>query len=106
MWRRRSRALELLGGTLQIGEKRGEGHAERLSHLDDVLKTHIALTALDRAHEGPVNAAFVSKGFLGISLRQTQLSNTLPQRPKQNWKGLLHTPECSGLTLFMSTLFA
>jgi hypothetical protein len=89
---------EFLGSTLQIGEKERERYPERLGHFHDVLKAYIAFAALDRAHESPVYAALVGERFLGISLRQTQLSNTLPQRPKQNLKAVIHSPSVQGMT--------
>jgi hypothetical protein len=53
-----------------------------------------------------MHPAFVGEGFLGISLRQTQLPNALPERAKQGWKGIMHTLECLRCDVFVSTLFA
>ena len=89
---------QLLGSTLQIGEKERERYTQRLGHLHNVLKAYIAFAALDRAHKSSMHPALVGERFLGISLRQTQLSNTLPQRPKQNWKAIIHSPSVRGMT--------
>jgi len=42
----------------------GKRYAERRRDPGDVLEAQIALAALDRSHEGPVNAAFVGEALL------------------------------------------
>jgi hypothetical protein len=62
-------------------EKRGQRYAEGRSNFGDVLEAEVALAALDRSHERPVNPAFVGKAFLRIPRFGSQLPNALPQGP-------------------------
>ena len=70
---------EQLSLAFEIAEQDRERHAERRRHFCDVLEAEIAFAAFDGAHEGPVHAAFVSEGFLGIALLRSEFSNALSQ---------------------------
>jgi len=56
------------GSVFQAHEQDGQCHVQRRRHLGDVLEAQIALAALDRAHEGPVDAAVIGEGLLRIAL--------------------------------------
>ena len=72
MWQR-------LGLFLKVQKKRGQRHAQSDRHLEDVLEAQIALAALNRSHERPVDAAFVGKSLLRVALLCPQRSDSLAQ---------------------------
>ena len=45
-----------------------------------------------------MNATFVREGFLRETLRLTQFPNTLSERAKQTWKGIVHSTSVRGMT--------
>lgn len=101
------RRREACGPVFKPHEQRREGHAERRRHLGDVLEAKVALPALDRAHEGPVDPTVIGEGFLRIALLAPKFANALPQSLEQLVvKRLVHTSECSRADADTSTVFA
>lgn len=70
---------EGFGASFKVKEQRGQRYSEGRRNFGDIQETQIALAALDGAHEGPVDPAFVGEGLLGIALPASQFAYALAQ---------------------------